>query len=112
MSLDQLLTAYRVQFPTLQQHERDTYYDINGRIAYAKNNALNGVGVTRAEFENVFQKAANGEVLVRTVIEDILPGGAIKRSIEYVAPFGRCDREEDYKTAWKFFEEKYGKEDE
>ena len=108
MNLDQLLTIYRVQFPTLQQHERDTYYDNNGRIAYAKNNALNGVGVSRTEFENEFQKAAKGEVLVRTVIDDTLPGGPKQRSIEYVAPFDRCDRERDYEIAWKFFEERYG----
>ena len=30
------------------------------------------------------------------------------KHIEYVAPFDRCDREQDYETAWKFFEEKYG----
>ena len=32
------------------------------------------------------------------------------RTIEYVAPFDRCDREQDYETAWRFFEEKYGKD--
>lgn len=30
--------------------------------------------------------------------------------IEYVVPFDRCDRVEDYETAWKFFKDKYGKE--
>ncbi len=29
--------------------------------------------------------------------------------LEYVASVDRCDREQDYKTAWKFLEEKYGK---
>lgn len=38
-----------------------------------------------------------------------MPGGPVERTIEYVAPFDRCDREQDYETAWKFFEEKYGK---
>jgi len=28
--------------------------------------------------------------------------------IEYVAPFDRCDREQDYETAWAFFEARYG----
>lgn len=37
-----------------------------------------------------------------------MPGGPVERTIEYVAPFDRCDREADYETAWKFFEEKYG----
>ena len=110
MCLDQLLTAYRVQFPTLQQHERDTFYDSNGRIAYAKNNALTGVGVSRIEFENEFLNAVPGQVIKRTIIDDTMPGGPVERTIEYVAPFDRCDREKDYETAWKFFEEKYGKD--
>ena len=36
-----------------------------------------------------------------------MPGGPAERTIEYVAPFDRCDREQDYETAWKFFKEKY-----
>lgn len=109
MSLEQLKGAYRIQFPTLQQHERDTYYDHTGRIAYAKNNALAGVGVSKAEFENEFVNAAQGKRFTRTIIDDTMPGGPIERIIEYVAPFDRCDRERDYETAWKFFEAKYGK---
>ena len=38
---------------------------------------------------------------------DTMPGGPVERTIEYLAPFDRCDREQDYETAWKFFEEKY-----
>ena len=29
------------------------------------------------------------------------------RTIKYVAPFDKCDREQDYETAWRFFEEKF-----
>lgn len=29
--------------------------------------------------------------------------------VQRQTPFDRCDREQDYETAWKFFEEKYGK---
>lgn len=38
------------------------------------------------------------------------PVGPIERTIEYVAPFDRCDREKDYEIAWKFFEQKYKEE--
>lgn len=107
MSFAQLITAYRVQFPTLQQHERDTFYDATGRIVYAKNNALTGVGVSRGEFENEFSNASIGQKFYRTITDDTMPGGPVERTIEYVAPFDRCDREKDYETAWKFFEEKY-----
>ena len=40
------ISSNRIQFPTLQQHERDTYYDAAGQIVYAKNHALTGVGVS------------------------------------------------------------------
>lgn len=31
-----------------------------------------------------------------------------EREIRYMAPFDRCDRVEDYRTAWAFFEREYG----
>lgn len=108
MTLDQLLAAYRIQFPILQQHEKDTYYDANGTIVYAKNNALTGVGVARKTFENILMLLPNGKMYRHSILDDTLPGGPVERTIEYVAPFDRCDREQDYETAWKFFEEKYG----
>ena len=110
MTLDQLLAAYRIQFPILQQHEKDTYYDANGTIVYAKNNELTGVGVDRKTFENVLMLLPKGKMYLHSILDDTLPGGAVERTIEYVAPFDRCDREKDYETAWKFFEKKY-KED-
>lgn len=109
MTLNQLLSAYRIQFPILQQHEKDTFYDAQGRIAFAKNNALTGVGETRQVFENVMLKMESGQKHLQSIIDDTMPGGPAERTIEYVAPFDRCDREQDYETAWKFFEEKYGK---
>lgn len=107
MTLDELISAYRIQFPILQQHERDTFYDNNGRIVYAKNNALTNVGFDRITWENKIKGAPAGKKFYRTITDDTMPGGPVERTIEYVAPFDRCDRIEDYKTAWKFFEEKY-----
>jgi hypothetical protein len=42
----------------------------------------------------------------RTVIDDTLPGGPRERIIRYTAPFDKCDREEDYRTAWAEFEKR------
>ena len=125
MTLEQLKTIYRIQFPILQAYEADTWYDATGRIAFTNNRSLTGVGFTRPEWENpgavqpiqrgaepwdgIMKHAPTGYVFARTIIDDTLPGGPVERTIKYVAPFDRCDREQDYEIAWKFFEEKYGK---
>ncbi|NLK72666.1 MAG: class I SAM-dependent DNA methyltransferase [Clostridiales bacterium] len=107
MTLEQLKTIYRIQFPVLQQYEADTWYDQNGRIVFTNNRSLTGVGFSRAEFEPI-KNAKAGEKFYHTIIDDTMPGGPVERTIEYVAPFDKCDREQDYETAWEFFEEKHG----
>ena len=110
MTLDQLKTIYRIQFPVLQAYEDDTWYDSQGKIVFTNNRSLTGVGFTRPEWENGIKDAVTGQKFYRTITDDTMPGGPVERTIEYVAPFDRCDREKDYETAWKFFEEKYGKQ--
>lgn len=107
MTLEQLKTIYRIQFPVLQSYEADTWYDANGRITFTNNRSLVGVGFDRKEFELNMKDAPAGKKFYRTFMDDTMPGGPVERTIEYVAPFDRCDREQDYETAWKFFEEKY-----
>lgn len=109
MTLEQLKTIYRIQFPVLQSYEADTWYDANGRITFTNNRSLVGVGFDRKEFELNMKDAPAGKKFYRTIMDDTMPGGPVERTIEYVAPFDRCDREQDYEIAWKFFEEKYGK---
>ena len=109
ITLDQLCTLYNIQFPVLQSYEADTWYDANGRITFTNNRSLVGVGFDRKEFELNMKDAPAGKKFYRTIMDDTMPGGPVERTIEYVAPFDRCDREQDYETAWKFFEEKYGK---
>ena len=97
--------------------------DANGRIIFTNNRSLTGVGFNRPEWENagavqpikrgdaqwdgIMKHAPAGYVFARTITDDTMPGGPVQRTIEYAAPFDRCDREQDYETAWKFFEEKY-----
>lgn len=123
ISLQQLITIYHIQFPVLRQYEKRTWYDQRGRIVFTENRSLNNVGFSRIEWESkdavipskrsllswngILKNAPEGYVFERTITDDTMPGGPVQRTIQYVAPFDRCDREKDYETAWKFFEEKY-----
>ena len=120
MTLDQLKTIYRIQFPVLQTYEADTWYDATGKIVFTNNRSLIGVGFSRAEFENknavrsveqgndswdgVLKNAPAGYVFERTITDDTIPNGPIERTIRYVAPFDKCDRERDYEISWRYFE--------
>lgn len=103
MTLDQLKTIYHIQFPVLQQYEGDTWYDVNGRIVFTNNRSLTGIGVDRKRWETEMKGAPAGAKFYQTITDDTQPGGPVERTIEYVAPFDRCDREKDYETAWAFF---------
>lgn len=61
------------------------------------------------ECSTSFKHAPAGYVFTRIIADDIQPGGPVERTIEYVAPFYRFNREQDYENAWDFFEEKYGR---
>ena len=84
------------------------HWDFSIRIVFTNNRSLTGVGFERKEWENGIKGAPDGQKFYRTITDDTMPDGLVERTIEYVAPFDRCDREQDYETAWKFFEEKYG----
>lgn len=104
LTLEELCTIYRIQFPVLRQNENDTWYDRRGRIVFTSSDGLPGVGFTRPEW-NEIRDMKSGTV-ERKVTEDFLPGGPRERTIVYEAPFDRCDREQDYATVWREFEKR------
>lgn len=115
MTLLQLKTIYRIQFPILQSYEADTWYDANGRIVFTINKGMTGkddqgrkyIGVDKDEWKSIKDYPA-GKIYAHSFTDDTKPGGPHERTVEYVAPFTRCDREKDYETVWEFFEKKYG----
>ncbi|WP_205729144.1 DNA methyltransferase family protein [Ferrimonas sediminicola] len=143
MSLDELKTIYRVQFPVMRQNEIDTWYDRTGRIVFTSSKGLTGVGLPRKanrrdtnygyelgctmqpDISGVLnQQCADNVALgwediramtsgkvTKTYWDDTQPGGEVERTITYVAPFDKCDREADYEVVWAEFARRLGKND-
>lgn len=142
MTLEELKTIYRVQFPVMRQYEADTWYDQTGRIVFTASKGLVGVGLDRkfnkkngftTTIENgVYENRAQGlgsedqpltdtnvqlgwedirelkfGKVYKTYMDDTQPGGPVERTIEYVAPFDKCDRERDYDVVWAEFEKRF-----
>ena len=127
LTLDELLTIYRIQFPVLRQYEADTWYGANGRIVFTASKGLPGVGLPRKAdpkdtsytletptstrpglslgWEDIRDLA--DAAITRTIIDDTIPGGPHERSITYEAPFTCCNREHDYRTVWTGFAERF-----
>lgn len=105
LTIDELKTIYRVQFPVMRQYEADTWYDRNGRIVFTCSKGLTGVGFSRPEWNDI--KDMKSGTIERTIIDDTMPGGPIERTITYEAPFDRCDREKDYEVVWAEFERRF-----
>ena len=106
LSLNQLLTIYSIQFPVSKEYEKDTWYDAEGYIVHTNNRSISSsIGLSGKEWD-VAQK-------VQTNVEsnlnfDFEVEGEKIYNITYVKPYSLCSREDDYRTAWEFFSNKYG----
>ena len=123
-SLEQLQTAYRSLFFVMQNYERDTWYDMNGRIIFTNNGTgLPGVGLPRTkkkddpnpcwtEVQHMTEESGHtgSETITQTILDDTLPGGPREKTITYQAPWTRCNREQDYETAWRHFEKRFAEQ--
>jgi hypothetical protein len=98
LTLEQLLLIYKVQFPVLQQYERETYYDQRGKIVFTVNRGLAGVGLERKQFEPIASSKAG----------EALPDYAHDQQGPFEPPFETRDREADMSRAYEFFRERLG----
>ena len=109
LTLDQLIDLYSIYFPVLQQNEAGTWYDRNGRIVWSCSKGLPGVGYledgkspSRKNWEKIIEDGRT--YLECEAVVDFMPGGPQTITRTFEGPFDTCDRVEDYKRAWAYFE--------
>ena len=119
LTLAELQTIHRVQFPVMRQYEAETRYDAKGRIAFTPSKGLLGVGLPRKALkgdtsftlitpEGTKEGRALGwegvrdlreGTITRKITDDAHTGGSVERQVVYHAPWSPSDREQDYTTA-------------
>ena len=130
LTFKELLTLYRMRFRVMRSYEENTWYDQNGRIVFTTNVGLPGVGLpNKARSKDVAEGityAINGQkcderglgfdnvknmksgTVSKTFPDTTMSDEPQERTVTYVAPFFKMDREKDYETAWRVFSERFG----
>ncbi|MFN4762711.1 Eco57I restriction-modification methylase domain-containing protein [Gillisia sp. Q332] len=107
LSLEDLISIFKIQFSVFEKFEDNTFYDSNGKIVFNINHqGLKAVGVD-SKIWNEIKDLKTGETHVHTIEKSELYNG---RQITYHAPFDKCDRVDDYKNAWAHFEKVFNLE--
>jgi hypothetical protein len=122
LELSDLEFIYKSTFATTQKYEADTWYDANGRVVFSvsgeydlklprKGNVRQGtLGWEDIRGERIDENTHAGTSPTYTQVIDPakseLYGG---QQQTFIAPYTKCDRIEDYRTAWAHFDKIFNK---
>ena len=101
LTLDELLTIYRVQFPVMRQYENADEYDAMGRRLPNTARKDPGAKELRAARE---RHDGTSPITVSWPVDN----GNATVTKTFHPPFTRVDREDDYRRAWAAFEKRLG----
>lgn len=101
LSLEQLVTIYRVQFPVMRSYEGIDEYDATGR--HLPNTLRRQPGAREMLLARCRRDGRR-----RLAVSWLIDGGRQRVTKNFEPPFATVDREADYARAYRVFRERYG----